>query len=92
MSLNQRLTVPANMEVVGWNDGIILAIAKCKGEGMEIITVESTKQLPSSKLVCYQLGKGYTEKEALEDYQEKYRSTPEQGWRWSTYLYFEVKK
>ena len=56
---------------------------------MTIIVVENTKMLPNVKLRCYQLNKHYTEADAIEDYQERYRITPERGWKWASYLYFE---
>lgn len=59
---------------------------------MSIIEVKSTRELPPVKLRCYQLHKGYTEADAVEDFQERYRITPEKGWRWGNYLFFEEPK
>jgi hypothetical protein len=60
------------------------------GERMKINTVEHTKLLPNTQLVCYQIDKYYTQQDAIEAYQEKYRATPSEGWMWTNYLYFEI--
>lgn len=56
---------------------------------LKIRTVKSKDQLPHRDLRPYELGGGFTEKDAIEDFQRRYRFTPQEGWRCGTYLYFK---
>jgi len=57
---------------------------------MTIHIVDHVKELPSTKLRGYSLGKDYSEQHAAEDYKAVYGVQPVEGWRWGSYLYFKL--
>lgn len=58
---------------------------------IEIKTVEHTREIPSNSQ-GYRLIQGFTEDDALELFQERYRFTPRVGYRFANMLYFEKEE
>ena len=56
----------------------------------EIVDIEHIKELPDRKVNGYCLGKGDTEQDAINHYYAQFKVLPVKGYRWGSYLYFEM--